>query len=351
MDFAEVIIEWYKDNGRELPWRETRDPYKIWVSEVILQQTRVVQGLDYFYRFIHRFPDVRMLAEASIDEVMRYWQGLGYYSRARNLHEAAREIVRRWDGKFPEDYQEILSLKGVGEYTAAAICSFAWQLPCAVVDGNVFRVLARFFGIDTPIDSTAGKKEFAALAGELLDKKQPDVYNQALMDFGALQCTPQSPCCLYCPLQNGCRALAEGRVDALPVKKGKVNVKPRYFNYLDIHCKGRKLLIRREADDIWRNLYEYPMIETENPVDFAELQLSERYQYLMQGTGTMRLLGMMDMPKHILSHRVIYARFYKLEVDSYGKGMSPFLQIPEEEEENYAVPKLIDSYRKRVVND
>ena len=213
--FSEAIVEWYKEYKRDLPWRESSDPYRIWISEIILQQTRVAQGYDYFLRFIKRFPDVKALADADEDEVMKYWQGLGYYSRARNLHAAAKSM----NGVFPETYPEVLALKGVGEYTAAAICSFAYGMPYAVVDGNVYRVLSRYFGIDTPIDSTEGKKLFAALADEMLDKKQPALYNQGIMDFGAIQCTPQSPDCLFCPLADSCSALSTGRVTQLPVKQ------------------------------------------------------------------------------------------------------------------------------------
>ena len=245
VDIAATLIHWYAENKRELPWRETTDPYRIWISEIILQQTRVVQGLEYFNRFMLRFPDVRALAEAPGDEVMKYWQGLGYYSRARNLHAAAKEIVEKFGGEFPRNYSDVLTLKGIGEYTAA-ICSFAWKLPYAVVDGNVYRVLARIFGIDTPIDSNAGKKVFSGLAAELLDRRHPDLYNQAIMDFGAIQCTPKVPVCLYCPLRENCVALASGQVEKLPVKAGKSVVKPRYFNYLHIHCRGVNLLARRE---------------------------------------------------------------------------------------------------------
>ena len=232
MDIAATLIHWYAENKRELPWRETTDPYRIWISEIILQQTRVVQGLEYFNRFMLRFPDVRALAEAPGDEVMKYWQGLGYYSRARNLHAAAKEIVEKFGGEFPRNYSDVLTLKGIGEYTAAAICSFAWKLPYAVVDGNVYRVLARIFGIDTPIDSNAGKKVFSGLAAELLDRRHPDLYNQAIMDFGAIQCTPKVPVCLYCPLRENCVALASGQVEKLPVKAGEFAGPSRSERYL-----------------------------------------------------------------------------------------------------------------------
>lgn len=347
MEIAEILIHWYAENKRHLPWRETTDPYRIWISEIILQQTRVVQGLEYFNRFMERFPEVKVLAEAPEDTVMKYWQGLGYYSRARNLHAAAREIMERFGGVFPRRYADVLSLKGIGEYTAAAICSFAWRQPYAVVDGNVYRVLARVFGMDLPIDSHSGKKAFAELAQELLDKCRPDLYNQAIMDFGAVQCTPKVPHCLYCPLQDRCAAFASGRVDELPVKAGKTLVKPRYFNYLHIHRQGVELLARREAKDIWRNLYEYPLIETPEAVDWAELQQTEAYRTLMEGVGEIRVERMVEMPKHVLSHRIVYARFYEIEVSVFSEAMGSYMQIPGAETERYAVSRLIELYRTR----
>lgn len=346
-DIAKILISWYSENKRELPWRETRDPYRIWISEIILQQTRVAQGLEYYNRFMKRFPEVKDLAEAEADEVMKYWQGLGYYSRARNLHAAAKDIVARFGGQFPDDYREVRSLKGIGEYTAAAVCSFAWQQPYAVVDGNVYRVLARLFGIDLPIDSTEGKKYFAELAQELLDRERPDLYNQAIMDFGAVQCVPKSPDCLFCPFRESCVAYATGRIEMLPVKVGKTVVKPRYFNYLHIHCGGKTLLSLRQGKDIWQGLYEYPLIETEREMDFAELQQTGEYCRLLQGTEEIRMLGMLEMPKHVLSHRVIYARFYELEVSSFTAGMQAYLQVKEDGEEEYAVSRLIGLYRER----
>lgn len=349
MDIAEILIHWYSENRRELPWRETTDPYRIWISEIILQQTRVVQGLEYFNRFMQRFPDVRALAEAPEDEVMKYWQGLGYYSRARNLHVAAKEIMEKFGGEFPRSYSDVLTLKGIGEYTAAAICSFVWKLPYAVVDGNVYRVLARVFGIDTPIDSNAGKKEFAELAAELLDRRQPDLYNQAIMDFGAIQCTPKAPVCLYCPLREKCVALATGKVGKLPVKSGKTVVKPRYFNYLHIHCRGVNLLARREAKDIWQNLYEYPLIETGQETELEVLQQTRAYRELMQGAGEIRLCRSFTMPRHVLSHRIIYARFYEIEVERFSPAMQRFLQVKEEDMEQYAVSRLTELYREKSI--
>lgn len=347
VEFAEILIRWYTENKRQLPWRETTDPYRIWISEIILQQTRVVQGLEYFNRFMERFPDVQTLAEASEDEVMKYWQGLGYYSRARNLHAAAKEIMSRFGGVFPQEYDDVLSLKGIGEYTAAAICSFAWQKPYAVVDGNVYRVLSRYFGLDTPIDSSAGKKEFAELAQVVLDRKHPELYNQAIMDFGAMQCTPKVPDCLYCPLRDRCMAFLSGKVEKLPVKAGKTVVKPRYFNYLNIHCQGVSLLSRRNSKDIWQNLYEYPLIETPESTDFADLQQTDAYLQLMDGVRELRIQRVVEMPKHVLSHRVIYAFFYEIEVSNFSEAMTQYLQVADKDMEQYAVSRLIELYREK----
>ena len=344
MDIAEILIHWYTENKRLLPWRETTDPYRIWISEIILQQTRVIQGLKYFNRFMDHFPHIKALAEAPEDEVMKYWQGLGYYSRARNLHAAAKEIMDRFDGIFPQKYADVLSLKGIGKYTAAAICSFAWKQPYAVVDGNVYRVLARVFGMDTPIDSNTGKKEFSELAQVLLDKRHPDLYNQAIMDFGAIQCTPKVPNCLYCPLRDCCNAFSSGRVDKLPVKEGKTIVKPRYFNYLHIRSKTHNLLMRRNGKDIWQNLYEYPLIETEQPTDFVDLQQTDVYKKWMNGVQEIQVLRMYEMPEHVLSHRIIYARFYELEVSNFSEAMQNCLKVADQDMEQYAVSRLMELY-------
>lgn len=344
---AERLIRWYRENGRCLPWRNISDPYLIWISEIILQQTRVVQGLDYFNRFVARFPDVKTLAEAHEDEVLKYWQGLGYYSRARNLHAAACDVMTRFGGVFPVEYREVLSLKGIGEYTAAAVCSFAYRQPYAVVDGNVYRVLSRLFAIDIPIDSGKGRKYFAELAGELLDREQPDLYNQAIMDFGALQCLPQSPDCSCCPFQDKCLALASGTVAKLPVKEGKTVIRSRYFNYLHIRWQGNTLLSQRKAKDIWQNLYEFPLIETDEPLDFAVLQQNEHFCRLFDGVQEMKTLRMIKAPKHVLSHRIIYAGFYEIEVSNLSAGMSGYLKVPDAEVGNYAVSRLIQLYQMR----
>lgn len=244
-----VLINWYQKNKRDLPWRNTKDPYCIWISEIILQQTRVVQGYDYYQRFIQRFPDVATLASADQGEVLKYWQGLGYYSRARNLHEAAKDILSRFGGVFPQDYGSVLSLKGIGEYTAAAIVSFVWNQPYPVIDGNVFRVLSRLFALDTPVDTGPGKKQIAELAQTLMDPMYAGIHNQAIMEFGALQCIPQNPDCENCPFVNRCLGYASGDILQFPVKSNKIKTRNRYFNYFFITNEGDTYLHRRTGKD------------------------------------------------------------------------------------------------------
>lgn len=345
-EFTKTIVEWYKENKRELPWRESADPYLIWISEIILQQTRVVQGHDYFLRFIKRFPDVRTLADADEDEVMKYWQGLGYYSRARNLHAAARSM----NGVFPKSYPEVLALKGVGEYTAAAICSFAYGMPYAVVDGNVYRVLSRYWGIDTPIDSTEGKKLFAALANEMLDKKHPAVYNQGIMDFGAIQCTPQSPDCLFCPLADSCSALSKGLVAKLPVKQHKTKTTNRYFNYIYVRAGAYTYINKRTENDIWKNLFELPLIETRVALSEEEfLALPEFRSFFAQGEEPV-VRSVCREVKHVLSHRVIYANLYEVRLSEKMTSFNNFQRIKVEDLEQYAVPKLVQTLVQAIDN-
>lgn len=346
-EISGILIHWYERNKRDLPWRETNDPYLIWISEIILQQTRVIQGLDYFNRFVQRFPDVSTLAEADEDEVMKYWQGLGYYSRARNLHAAAKQVMDVFKGVFPRSREEVLSLKGVGDYTAAAICSFAYRQPYATVDGNVYRVLARLFDIDMPIDGGEGKKYFSGLAQSLLDTRRPDLFNQATMEFGALQCVPKSPDCVRCPLNGKCMALASGRVERLPVKSGKTTVKPRYFNYLHIHGGGETLLSKRTGNDIWRNLYEFPLIETERSVSWGELQQLPEFLDLFRGVPDVEVIREVVAKKHVLSHRVIYAVFYEIRVEFFSSAMQKYLRIPDAEIGIYAVSRLVQSYLEK----
>lgn len=339
---AEILETWYACEGRDLPWRHTRDPYRIWLSEVILQQTRVAQGIDYYLRFIDRFPDVESLAAAPEDEVLKLWQGLGYYSRARNLHAAAKQVVGEFGGVFPATLDDVRSLKGVGEYTAAAICSAAYDTPCAVVDGNVYRVLSRLFDLDVAIDTTAGKKAFAELAQSQLDTLHPGVYNQVIMDFGALQCTPSNPRCNACPLAEKCLALAAGTVAARPVKQGKTKVRDRWFNYLHITCDGKTLLRRRGAGDIWQGLYEFPMIETPAPTDFAELCRTDAFRELL-GDTPWHLVRSVAMPKHQLSHQTLHAVVHRIDTPSL-TSEAERLAVPTAAVGDYAVPRLVERY-------
>lgn len=341
--FSDTIIEWYAENKRDLPWRDTKDPYLIWVSEIILQQTRVSQGYGYFLRFVERFPDVQTLADAPEDEVLKYWQGLGYYSRARNLHAAARGMR----GKFPNTYEGVRALKGVGEYTAAAICSIAYDLPYAVVDGNVYRVLSRYWGIDLPIDSTQGKKTFAAMAQELLDVSRPSLYNQAIMDFGAIQCTPQTPDCLFCPLAQSCQAFSQGKVAQLPVKQHKVRTVDRYFHYIYVRAGAYTYLHKRTGNDIWKNLFELPLVEADHALAEEELLASPLLHSWLAGSGSFTLSLRRRQVKHVLSHRIIYADFYELILPEDTVSFGEFLRIPIAERGRYAVPRLIQAFWER----
>ena len=318
MNFTTTILNWFCDNSRALPWRETNDPYAIWLSEIILQQTRIEQGLPYWQRFMQRWHTIEELAAASEDEVLREWQGLGYYSRARNLHTAAKQVVEM--GGFPRTLEGIKQLKGVGDYTAAAIGSIAFNLPAAVVDGNVYRVLARHYGIVTPINTTEGKKEFTALAQSLLPAKQASAFNQAIMDFGAIQCTPLSPNCLSCPLQETCIAFRENKVTELPVKQKTLKIKERHLTYIYIRCNGETAIHRRTAGDIWQGLYE-PWLTDEVPSGAILLRQNV---------------------KHVLTHRVLYADFWLWEPDQKPELPTDYLWIKEADIDNYGVPRLIE---------
>lgn len=342
---APRLIEWYRLNGRTLPWRETRDPYRIWLSEVILQQTRVRQGLAYYERFTERFPTVTALAAASEDEVLKLWQGLGYYSRARNLHAAARQVAGDYGGTFPACYEKVRALKGVGDYTAAAICSMAFDLPYAVVDGNVYRVLARLFDLDVAIDTTVGRRTFAELAQTLLDKRRAALYNQAIMDFGATCCTPQQPRCTACPFADCCLALAAGRVAERPVKAGRVHTRDRHFNYLHLTDGRRTLLHRRGEGDIWQGLYEFPLIETDEAVDFAALCATEAFCALL-GDRSVRPTSTVRMPRHQLSHQTLHAVFHRIELAAL-PAADGLITVDEEAVGDYAVSRLTDRYLNR----
>ena len=272
--FSSSIISWYNDNKRDLPWRQTEDPYKIWLSEIILQQTRVEQGSSYYDALISKYPTITSLADANADDVLRLWQGLGYYSRARNLHAAAKYVKNELNGVFPNTYDEIIKLKGVGDYTASAISSFAFKEVKPVLDGNVFRVIARHFGIFSDIAKAGSKKDFKKVLFEIIDSKRPDTFNQAIMEFGALQCSPKKPNCLFCPLNHSCYAYSHDKQGELPIKIKKIKRKSRYFNYIIIKCKDKIALHKRSSGDIWEGLYEFPLHESKTEVDFSDIILS-----------------------------------------------------------------------------
>ncbi len=305
-------MEWYLPERRPMPWKSEKDPYLIWLSEVILQQTRVEQGMPYYLRFKNKYPSIEALAKTPEDEVMKLWQGLGYYSRAKNLHRTANFIAEELKGVFPDSYSEILKLKGVGAYTAAAVASFAFGLPHAVVDGNVYRVLARIFGIDDPVGSSGGKRKFSTLANELLDKNNPANYNQAILDFGAIQCTPKSPDCTNCPFNDRCYAYQNDKIDSLPVKSKKRARKTRYFNYL-VLITGEKVVIhKRTAKDIWQNLYEFPLVESEALLSPREiLKIAKKDVF----SGDCSILSLSKPFVQQLTHQKIVSRFFEIEAD------------------------------------
>lgn len=326
--FTATLLAWYGINKRKLPFRETGDPYLIWLSEIIFQQTRISQGINYYLKFAKNFPTPRALASATEDEVLKLWQGLGYYSRARNLHAAAKSM----DGKFPTTYEGVRALKGVGDYTAAAICSMAYNMPYAVVDGNVYRVLSRVFGITTPIDSAQGKKEFTQQAQQLLDKKRPGDFNQAMMDFGAMVCTPQAPQCLLCPFAKNCNALKTGRVDTLPVKAQKTKIRTRYFHYIYVVQGKYTWLHKRGAGDVWQNLYELPLVET------ACARAPEKWPFPFAKKPKLLLKTPL---KHVLSHQIIYASIYKVVISPAVRVPQAYIKIPRADLPNYAVSRLV----------
>ena len=334
--FAQTLLKWFETYGRELPWRETRDPYAIWLSEIILQQTQVKQGWDYWQRFMHRWPTVEDLAAATEDEVLREWQGLGYYSRARNLHYAAQKIVAL--GHFPNTIEEIKQLKGVGDYTAAAIGSIAFGLSAAVVDGNVYRVLARHFGIATPINSTEGKKEFAALAQSLMPEASAGLYNQAIMDFGAIQCTPQSPKCIVCPLQESCEALRTGKINTLPVKEKKLKIKERHLIYIYIRCQGETAIHRRGEGDIWQGLWEPFLMED------GRWKMDDGRRKMEDGRWKM----VAKRVKHVLTHQVLTADFYLWETETRPELPEDYIWIKEVDIDDYGIPRLVDKLLKKL---
>jgi A/G-specific adenine glycosylase len=311
MNFSDELVQWYNENKRDLPWRNTTNAYIIWLSEVILQQTRVEQGLPYFYRFVEKYPDVTCFAAAHEDDILKLWQGLGYYSRGRNMLKTARFVQEHYGGNFPETYEQLIKLKGIGEYTAAAISSFSANEARAVVDGNVYRVIARYFGIFEPINSTAGKKIFQATANDLLNKKNPALHNQAMMEFGAMLCKPKNPACGICTVKEGCYAFINNATTALPVKLKTVKIRERFFNYFLYTDDDHVLMNKRGETDIWANLYDLPLIETASllPVDEL-LALPETMEYMGKD---IKLIANISVKKHILTHQHLYVRFITLQ--------------------------------------
>ena len=328
MRFSNSLVQWYLQNKRDLPWRDTINPYQIWLSEIMLQQTRVAQGLPYFISFINAFPTVFDLANAEEDQVLKLWQGLGYYSRARNLHATAKYVAHELNGIFPDNYKELLKLKGIGEYTAAAIASFSYNEPVAVLDGNVYRVLSRYFNMDNDISDTKTKKVFQTLAQEVLLKDNPAIFNQAIMEFGALQCVPKNPDCESCVLSNSCAALQYNKVAQLPVKSKKTKVTPKYFNYLILKDITDKFIVqKREGKGIWENLYEFPLFETAELMapEVIEKQLIQM-DFFGQKAKEIILLNS-EIIKHKLSHQHLFIRFFLMEFDVELPGSKGFEEI------------------------
>ena len=343
--FPALLMQWNRrQNIRKMPWKGEKDPYKIWLSEIILQQTRVEQGLKYYEKFISHFPEIHKLATAREKNVYKLWEGLGYYSRCKNLIETARFISKKLNGKFPDTFEDILALKGIGNYTASAIASFAYNLPYAVVDGNVFRVLARIFGINTPTDSIEGKKLFIRLASELLDKKQPGIYNQALMDFGAGICKPY-PLCNICVFKDHCFAFRNHLVDKLPVKEKKIKIITRWFNYLVIENNKRIYIHKRTVSDIWKNLHEFPLIETDKEISVKTILTKAEKENILK-RAAYKIVSISPLYTQQLSHQKIKGRFIKI-VSKKELGIPGFKAVSLKQLSKYAFPRFITAFFER----
>lgn len=342
-NFSDILISWYKDKKRDLPWRNTKDAYLIWLSEIILQQTRVEQGMSYYLKFAKEFPTVKHLAKAKEEKVLKLWQGLGYYSRARNLHASAKMVYTNYEGKFPDSYNELLKLKGVGEYTAAAIASFAFGLPHAVVDGNVFRVLSRIFGIKIPINSPSAKKEFTKIAQELLDKKNPALFNQAIMEFGSTYCKPTNPNCRDCIFNHICVAYEKNQVQLLPIKNKTIKQKNRYLYYIVATDNKNIVVKQRTENDIWKNLYDFPLIELKEKNSDEKLFLSKEWKYIF-GKKKVVIKSVSEEYKHVLSHQLIHAFFIELETSLSAINYKGTKIIPLKDLKKIAVSRLIEKY-------
>ncbi len=342
--FSKKLLEWYNPSTRNLPWKLTNDAYKIWLSEIILQQTRVEQGTPYYLAFIQKYPTVKKLATAPLDDVLKLWEGLGYYSRARNLHVAAKQVMELHHGHFPTTYENIIALKGIGNYTAAAIASFAYNLPHAVVDGNVYRVLSRVFGIETPIDTTEGKKQFEQLAHQLLDKKNPAIYNQAIMDFGALVCKPQNPLCVQCPFSSECKALELDKISLLPIKAKKLIKTERHFHYFVLYDAESIFIKQRIGKDIWNGLFEFPVEEANGQWSIENSMILSKINHQPSDVDQSLVY------KQTLTHQFINAHFYEIKLQKLPELDISYQKIQKKSILYYAFPKIVRSYLEDRLN-
>jgi len=338
MNFSDELVRWYLKNKRELPWRDTTDAYVIWLSEIILQQTRVEQGMPYFYRFIEKYPDVKAFSEADEGDILNLWQGLGYYSRGRNMLKTARQVVELYDGEFPADYKQLIGLKGIGEYTAAAISSFSANEARAVVDGNVYRVLARYFGIEEPINSTKGKKMFQEIANDLLNREHPGLHNQAMMEFGAMLCKPKNPDCAICPVRTECYAFNNNAITILPQKIKKAKIRERFFNYLLVTDGDTVLMNKRDEKDIWANMYDLPLIETFSYVLPSEIATLPQAKELFG--DDIQIIKTFSTKKHLLTHQHIYTQFIQVNTKPV-KLKKEWFYIEVKDLKKLAFPKII----------
>jgi len=346
MNFSNQILFWYKNNQRDLPWRNIKNPYLIWISEIILQQTRVNQGYHYYLRFIERFPDVISLANAKEEDVLKLWQGLGYYSRARNIYHAALQIMNDYHGVFPSDYNDIIKLKGIGSYSASAIASFAFKQPYPVIDGNVLRVISRVYGITASVDKSSGKNQVKNILDTLIDHQYPDIFNQAIMELGAMLCSPKNPKCEICPLQSICFAFENKNPDQFPVKTKKIVLRSRYFYYFVIRDasqnNGHIYLNKRTNNDIWRNMYDFPLIESDKELDINAGILNSLEKFI--ATDQYEIINISKHYKHQLTHQTIFACFVLIETVTLLPQSTAYIRIPFIEINNYPLPKHIDNY-------
>ncbi|MFO8234921.1 MAG: A/G-specific adenine glycosylase [Bacteroidales bacterium] len=344
MNITYVLDRWYDENSRELPWRNTNDPYKIWVSEIILQQTRVNQGLEYYKNFIKKFPDVHALGKSSLDEILKVWQGLGYYNRAKHMHETSKIIDQARNGKFPSNYKELLKLKGIGEYTAAAIASFAFNEPIATIDGNIQRFITRLYGIDAPVNSRQGKKRIQELSANLLNKNNPGKHNQAMIEFGAIHCKPKQPKCNECPFHSICVAYQKNLIHQLPVKSQTPKKTNRYFNFLIIRHRNKVFLEKRNSKNIWKNLYQFPLIESSEREEIAQIMQTDKWKQIFSDIQPDSIDEFKEY-KHVLTHQNLYARFYLIKTRTISEYLKQnFIEINLSMLNKYPIPRLIERF-------